>query len=137
MFICVADHNLITKPDGKPTQQGPQVAKTTATTPAVAKVKAVKRDVVDREMLRHVETQLHHAAKGFDAVSALFQYLVNDVSTITITLSLHASYSSPPSYRQWHTGGGGGVYCTQTVSVGYTVSSSTTMYPALFVRLRV
>lgn len=71
------------------------MAKTTATTPAVAKVKAVKRDVVDREMLRHVETQLHHAAKGFDAVSVLFQYLVNDVSTITITLSLHVSYSSP------------------------------------------
>lgn len=133
MFVCVADHNLITKPDGKSTQQGPQVAKTTATAPAVAKVKAVKRDVVDRETLRHVETQLHHAAKGFDAVSVLFQYLVNDVSAITIMLSLHASYSFPllptTTYRR---------QCTIHRPYRSVIQSHhRPQYPALFIRLRV
>lgn len=92
--LPVSDHGLITKPDGK-TSQSPQVvvAKTVANAPAqVAKSKATKKDAaaatsadrLDRETqrLQRAENQLQHATKGFDAVSVLLQYLVDDVSTI-------------------------------------------------------
>jgi len=78
--LSVTDHSLtITKTDGKTIPS--QVNKTAAPTAVAAKVKGAKRDVVDRETLQLVETQLDHVTKGFDAVSVLFQYLVNDVST--------------------------------------------------------
>lgn len=74
----VADHSLIAKSDGK-APSPPQIA-AAKPTPAVAKVKAIKKDEVDRKTLRHIEAQLQHATKGFDAISVLFQYLVGDVS---------------------------------------------------------
>lgn len=82
------------KSDGK--TQGPHVvAKTTP-----AKVKAIKKEVVDRETLRLVETQLRHVTKGFDAVSILFQYLVNDVSTIiTIIIIIYIILARLPLLR--------------------------------------
>jgi len=77
--LSVTDHSLtITKPDGKTTSS--QVGKATAPAAVAAKVKEAKRDAVDRETLQIVESQLDHVTKGFDAVSVLFQYLVNDVS---------------------------------------------------------
>lgn len=87
--LSVTDHSLATKPDGK--TQGPQVGKTT--TASAKAIKATKKDdAVDRETLQLVEAQLQHVTKGFDAVSVLFQYLVDDVSTIIITLSLRSVY---------------------------------------------
>lgn len=93
--VIITDHNPITtKHDGKTVAvQGPPVAKTAAPAPvpvsapapaavAAVKAKATKKDVVDRETLQLVETQLRHVTKGFDAVSVLFKYLVNDVSAI-------------------------------------------------------
>lgn len=78
--LSVTDHSLtITKPDGKTTSS--QVGKVAAPAAVAAKVKEAKRDAVDRETLQIVESQLDHVTKGFDAVSVLFQYLVNDVST--------------------------------------------------------
>uniref|UniRef100_A0A2S2NL63 Microtubule-associated tumor suppressor 1 n=1 Tax=Schizaphis graminum TaxID=13262 RepID=A0A2S2NL63_SCHGA len=79
-----SDHSLtITKTDGKTIPS--QVNKTTAPTAVVAKVKGAKRDVVDRETLQLVETRLDHVTKGFDAVSVLFQYLVNDMDALSTT----------------------------------------------------
>lgn len=76
----VTDHSLtLTKPDGKTTQS--QVSKTATPAAVATKVKGAKRDDVGRESLQLVETQLDYVTKGFDAVSVLFQYLVNDVST--------------------------------------------------------
>lgn len=78
--LWVTDHSLtITKPDGKTTSS--QVGKAAAPPAVVAKVKETKKDAVDRETLQIVESQLDHVTKGFEAVSVLFQYLVNDVST--------------------------------------------------------
>lgn len=81
--LSVTDHSLtITKPDGKTaSSQVGKAAAPAAAVAAAAKVKEAKRDAVDRETLQIVESQLDHVTKGFDAVSVLFQYLVNDVST--------------------------------------------------------
>lgn len=79
--LSVTDHSLtITKPDGKTTSSQVGKAAAPAAVAAAAKVKEAKRDAVDRETLQIVESQLDHVTKGFDAVSVLFQYLVNDVS---------------------------------------------------------
>jgi len=80
--LSVTDHSLtITKSDGKTTSsQVGKAAAPAAVAAAAAKVKEVKRDAADRETLQIVESQLDHVTKGFDAVSVLFQYLVNDVS---------------------------------------------------------
>jgi len=90
--LSVTDHSLtITKPDGKTTSS--QVGKTAAPAVVAAKVKEAKRDAVDRETLQIVESQLDHATKGFDAVSVLFQYLINDVSTKRFCYLLRSSTS--------------------------------------------
>lgn len=84
LIRLVADHSLIAKTDGK-TQIAavkPAAAATTTTTPAVVKVKAIKKDEVDRrKTMQRMEVQLQHATKGFDAVFVLFQYLVGEVSS--------------------------------------------------------
>lgn len=95
-FAFVIDHSLTTtRPnDDKSPQSPPSSAVTGKTGPALTKTTAVstKRDAADHrhrqqplhhrdaQRLQRAQTQLQHVTKGFDAVTALLQYLVHDVS---------------------------------------------------------